>query len=421
MVPEAADHAWFDVLARLFPVAGYLRVGAGGGAVRGYGLDAAPRALLVEAEEGRLATVRRAAGDEDGWDIRVAVVAEADGPVTFHRASNPAESGLVAPAALSRLWPNLGLVAAEERPAIRLSTLLAEVAPELAGSLNWLHVDCLPARAVLAGAVGILDRFDVVVVRAVLDPAASDAAGADRRAIDDFMSAHGFRPVAVFAERHPAIGQLVFVRDAEVRLATQIAALGAEHRRHGEAQESRIADLAGELSAERDATRRALGEMADLTVRSEKERDELQARLAGLAADLEAEKQSGEGRAAEMAALQRRVGELQAGVEGGSDTIRRLEGERDALAATAEELKRKLAEEAGARSEVEGRKAEIRRLEGERDALAASAEELRRKLAEAEAARRDLEWRQGLLDREIAKLEAQIELIGSVVLRDQDG
>ena len=248
MSSKADEDTWFALLGQIHPVTGYLRIGAGSGRLlAGFGLEAAPRALLVEAEESRLRNLEAMVATRSGWSVASAVVAPIGGTVVFHRAGSPNESGLVAPARLNRLWPNLGLVQEQERTAVDIATLLAEAADGFAEAVNWLHVDCLPARDILAGAGASLQRLDVIVARVLLDAAAvDDGAALGSAELGAFLAENGFRSIATFPERHPALAQAVHVRDTK----RQIARIREASTRDSAAFGARIADLEDRLRQE---------------------------------------------------------------------------------------------------------------------------------------------------------------------------
>ena len=164
------------------------------------------------------------------WQALAAVVADHDGEVDFHHASNPAEDGLLSVGALLGLWPNLRALPHSTQPARRLDTLLARhplpgPLPSARGDSpdappTWLIIDCLPALRILQGAPHTLATVGVVCLRAVLDPARLDDPAASLAAATHFLAEHGFICVHLGETNHPAVGEALFLRDeAAARLA----------------------------------------------------------------------------------------------------------------------------------------------------------------------------------------------------------
>ncbi|KAF1708915.1 hypothetical protein CSC70_12535 [Pseudoxanthomonas kalamensis DSM 18571] len=141
------------------------------------------------------------------------MVAPAAGTATFHRVSNPAESGLLPAQSLQKLWPHLG---AEQDALIEDATTLDALYAEAGGQINWLVLDCLPAAALLQGGAKLLPQLDVALVRVASD--LSPELLADQQAVDQVLHAVGLRCIHGQAERHPALAHVLYVRDTAHRL-----------------------------------------------------------------------------------------------------------------------------------------------------------------------------------------------------------
>src|SRR5690606_16648283 len=118
----------------------------------------------------------------------------------FHRASNPAESGLLKPESLQPLWPHLGT---EQTIDIEDPVTLDELTKQAAGEINWLILDCLPAATLLQGGAKLLPQLDVALVRVAQDLPAE--LKADQQAADELLRAAGLRCIHTESERHPAL------------------------------------------------------------------------------------------------------------------------------------------------------------------------------------------------------------------------
>ncbi|HEH9408461.1 TPA: hypothetical protein SIA33_001436 [Aeromonas salmonicida] len=131
-------------------------------------------------------------------------------PVAFHRASNPAESGLIAPEQLRGLWPNLDLVSIEQNAAAVTLDALWHDANQ---AINWLVLDCLPAAVLLRGGTQLLAQADVVVVRVAVDDRLDIEPSARQSAADVLLHTAGLTCVQLLPQRHPALFYAIYVRD----------------------------------------------------------------------------------------------------------------------------------------------------------------------------------------------------------------
>lgn len=200
----------------------HIGAGTGEGELHQWHTWGVPQALLLDADAARLVWAEQLAAANPGWQVCAAIVAEADDPVIYHYASNPAEDGLTPATMLLTLWPNLRATGQEQRTAQRLDTLLAQPgAPATAHGSTWLLVECLPALPILQGADRTLAHCLVIGVRALLQPVAGLTAGADLSSIASYLRGHGFKHVATVEGHQPAIGHALFVRDWQFALQQQ--------------------------------------------------------------------------------------------------------------------------------------------------------------------------------------------------------
>jgi hypothetical protein len=264
-VAQRNDHGLPGELRALYPIAGLLHVGAG----LCQNLDLyrswkVPVGVLVEADDDRMERLTAAVAGDPRYAVHHALLAESEGEAPFHLASNRNESGLVEPERLAALWPNLATRESRQVAATTIAALVGgarDQRPE--GAVNWVLVDCLPALDILKGAGALIDTWDVVVARVLVDRALADAApelGAS--ALDRFMAERSFRVYAVTPEHNPGFAQVVYARDWKARLGGELAELraAAEHSpgdaAPGQAEPERLGSLQpqlDELAGERDA------------------------------------------------------------------------------------------------------------------------------------------------------------------------
>lgn len=240
--------AWLDVLSAVFPPRGTVVVGAGAGNgpwVQWLRSRRASPVWLVEGDEAQYQHLLRHLPEGCDWAPRRDVVAQVPARTTFHRASNPAEHGLVPPERLRTLWPHLaeeGVV--EVEAPVTLEALLAEAGDEA----NWLVLDCLPAAQLLQGGAPRLGQLDVALVRV----AAGEDAGLDRAAhhdaVDELLEAAGLVCVHTRSERHPALAHALYVREL-----TGLQAQLAEARSQAAKGRQKVNELTHSLHTARQA------------------------------------------------------------------------------------------------------------------------------------------------------------------------
>ena len=265
MPNDAPLISWLDHLWQLYPAQGVLLVGAGNGAsawIEALQRWNAPNVMLVEADETQFQHLQRSVAATEGWQLRKQVVAQEAGSVTFHQASNPAESGLLEPEALRALWPNLKT----RHKSTRQSITLAELLPMTTPGANWLLLDCLPAAPLLAGAGAALDGVDVILTRALLPNTALAAPcpQADAAAIAQALQAQGFCTVATQTGRHPGVVHTLHVRDRITQIEQLTTALAQASQHQQAQQQTHQAQMAAQAQAEHTAKQEATRLAAEL-------------------------------------------------------------------------------------------------------------------------------------------------------------
>ena len=208
---------WLDNLQVLLPPGGVILVGAGSGTGEWVnyllGCDIS-NVTLVEADDIQFQHLKRAVPKRDDWHLSKQVVAPDAESVTFYQASNSAESGLLDPESLLKLWPNIKTRKQQSRDPVALATLLQKVQ----SPINWLIIDCLPALSIIQSASERLDEIDLVVIRVLRDESVLPSKVESTADLQSYLSGHGFRFLADESSRHPVIGYALYVRDAQAAI-----------------------------------------------------------------------------------------------------------------------------------------------------------------------------------------------------------
>jgi hypothetical protein len=299
-----------ELLHALFPPATLIHVGVGMGvgAMHQWHEWDVPQAWLIDADAAHLGWAKHLAEGKSGWTVLDAIIADANGEAEFFRASNPAESSLVATGKLAVFWPNIRLAEQLTRPVSRLDTLLEQYPqpPDTDdGAAAWLIVDCLPALRILKGAAATLDRCSVLWLRAVLQSMPGEEPDVTLDALASYLHPLGFRCIQIVEGNHPAIGEVLFVRDWSERFRSVVAVLTCKN--------TILEKEATRLAVHRDAM---LEEVARLTIISDNtvEVSQLQAQIATLIEDKVTLVAENESIVRDRAAQVIRYGELQSEV-----------------------------------------------------------------------------------------------------------
>lgn len=399
MPTQAPITPWLQLLSQLAPPAGVLLVGAGNGVgpwVQLLQILAVPSVTLVEADDNQFEHLQRSVPQRDGWRLRKQVVGPRTDTVTYHQASNAAESGLLEPESLRSLWPNLKTTHKQTRQAITL----ADLQDDADTPANWLLLDCLPALPILQGAAQQLAAFDVITLRVLLaeDAVPGSAAGADE--VQATLQEQGFRCLALEASRHPAVGHALFVRDTakqaqqrEEQLAKNLAALQAQN-----------ISLTQEIS-------KLIAEITELT----KARDQLSTQLA---AETKSKADVQTQRDLESKAKSEAIAQRDAEAKAKAEAI----AQRDAEAKAKTEAAAQRDALAKEKTALIAARDEQAKLAAERQsAIATQQKDSASKLQhfqQLEVENREYAVRQHLLQDELIKAEAQIDLIKDLLLRE---
>ena len=280
-----AYRTWLDHLRILYPIRGVLHIGAGTGASAClYEEWGVPNVAYIEADESRLARLTDATKNHAGWTAHGELLSDRSCETIFYRASNLNESGLLVPEDLSPLWRNLKSLEQQKLPTTTIEAFLESGAQGIvATDFNWVHVDCLPSLAILRGAGEFLGEWDVVIARALMNEGLLQGGlEIGKQALERFMAEHGYVCVAHAEERHPAIGQVLFVRNWRTDLQRQLKALRMDLER----KEVGVQAQLDQLGEERDEQRRLTEKTQSEAARLAKERDEQKMRCDSLQAQI---------------------------------------------------------------------------------------------------------------------------------------
>lgn len=395
--PMISYQAWLDHLGVIYPVTGVLHVGVGiAHSVECYKKWRVPSVVYVEADKYRLASISATIKGIDGWVAHGALLAGKSEPGVFYRASNPNESGLLVPETLTPLWQNLKTVERQRRQATTIKALFETHAEEMAAHVvNRVHIDCLPALPILQGAEDLLDSWDVVIARAILDETLMDGQWqAGKNALDAFMLEHGFINAAVEPERHPAIGQVLYVRNWKNELLTELGSQKDQRQQQADQLQTQINRLTEERDRQQQATAQFQAELASSRHQQDeqhKQIEEQQEQITAVAAQRDEQTKLTEQHAAKTSELTKAQGEQQKLAEQQNQEMERLRSEQekriDKLAAelkdmeqTVENAKKRLLLRDGDLEHLRGKFRELKELH---DAKQELLQQLRAKLLSA--------------------------------------
>ena len=203
----AFDH--LELLRAMMPPKAIIHIGAGtgNGDMHRWRQWQVPSALLIDADPARLDWTEALTAANPAWQVRSAVLAERNGEADYYKATNPDLDGLIAPATLAALWPNLGTSEQLRCQTRRLDSLLHDEALSALKqeAFIWTLIDCLPALPILQGAGSELDRWSVLWLRVLLKPLSDGDTVGTLKELETFLTPHGYRCAVVSEGNHPAI------------------------------------------------------------------------------------------------------------------------------------------------------------------------------------------------------------------------
>jgi hypothetical protein len=201
------------LLRRLYPIRKLIHVGdLNKHTLSEYAEWTSAPAIFVIADEEQHRSLTPLVEGHPGWSSLHAVAAELASERDYFKASNPRESGLLAPESLAGIWRNIKTLSQTRVLATTLDSVLGS-SPRGAPTVNWIIVNCLSALPVIQGATHCIAECDVIVSRAVLDESVCANPSTTASALDEYLTGFAFRRISVNEERNPALGTVIYVRD----------------------------------------------------------------------------------------------------------------------------------------------------------------------------------------------------------------
>jgi hypothetical protein len=225
-----------ELMRRIYPPHTLIHVGCGRGvgdmhAWRQWDVDTV---ILIDADPARSQWVASLTAQHPKWRSISSVLGDTDGDAMYYKASNPDQDGLMPVLPLAKLWPNIRELSSENRPTQRLDNLLVQNAlgdAIQAPAIIWIIIDCMPAMRILRGSEALLKEASIIWLRVLLEPIQGIDADANLVAINDYLSGFGYCYVQHAEGNHPATGEVIFVRDwAGLHRDTAIRLAQCEHK-----------------------------------------------------------------------------------------------------------------------------------------------------------------------------------------------
>lgn len=351
--------------------------------------------VMVDAETDRCQWLAAALAQHPNWAMQQCVLADGQAQ-TFYRASHPDESGLYPLTALDAIWPNLRQASAEVVETVSLDELASSC--QLTLNACCCVLDFLPTAAVLAGAAQVLAEARLCVVRVRLDEASGSAGVA---AVSEQLASFGLGLVGVWESNHPSVGYGVWVRQVGVfqarEAALRLAVVGYEQA----------------IQVARDEAGRWQAQLLQAEQQHQIQTTALTLALEQAKAELEQLKHESEAKLLQVKQQYRaQIADLTLAAEQAKAEAEQLKRDSDGRLL---QVQQALAEAKSvadcASSEMAAVKAEAEGYRAERDAMAQELQQLKEKWQETQ-------YRQQLIEEEMIKAEAQLELIKDVLLRE---
>lgn len=264
--------SWLEHLDYFMPCRGVLVAGSGFGSWVAE-LDALniPRALFIEAQNSKIERMKKLYYLPHNWQVVQGVLWSEEAEVSFYEASNSALSGLVAPETFKEIWPNATTLNVESIHATTLKRVLEE--HDIESSINWLIVDCFAATAIFQGAFEKLDKYDVILARAISDEAFIDTLGLQKKEIHTFLEEQGFRQIVTFDDTSPSVGLVLYVRDVNMTLKKELETIADELKFLHKKQEDQIVALESKVAQTKQEQIKIQETLAQKSTQVTKEKD----------------------------------------------------------------------------------------------------------------------------------------------------
>ncbi|MDO9105276.1 MAG: hypothetical protein Q7U57_09975 [Methylovulum sp.] len=213
---------YLECFHKTLPPSGIVHIGAGGGVGISHHWRSwdIPCVVLIDAETSRYDWLK-ITEDKSLSYVFSETVSDHEAENTLYVATNPAETGLIPAEKLNRIWPNLETIETRDIKTTCLFTILDQLPQEFTKQINWLVIDCFPALAILKGATDkYLDQASILLLRVILDDnkVDDDLSEARLSVITPFLSQKAYRLIVVEESNHPAVGLALFSKDWRVLL-----------------------------------------------------------------------------------------------------------------------------------------------------------------------------------------------------------
>ena len=449
---STTDNQW-EFLRLVAPPQAVIHIGAGTGKgeLHQWRQWEVPYAVLIEADEARLDWANSSLAENPQWHTACVVLSDVNAEADFYTASNPAEDGLIAAEQLRVLWPNLSTREQQKRQVQRLDNLLQEEPYQALQQAQtvWTIIDCLTCLAILKGAGHEIEKWSVLCVRVLLKPLPEENTVGTLHDIEDYLLPYGYRCIEVTESNNPAVGSALFVRDWQAvllpknnqlsqnnsqlvtdKLVLQQQLLDCQAANDALTQER---DQSAKVAAERqiqleeltkakvgvDQEKTALIQSRDVLSNELKATQQVRDQQAQLAV----ERQKGiDALTQERDQFAKQVAERQTQLEALTKSKAAVDQEKTALIQGRDALSNEVTSLNQARDQqaqlVNDRQAHIDALTQERDQLQAQLEQQDAVMVKLKDQYSESDLRQRLLNDEMFKAEAQLELIKDVLLRE---
>jgi hypothetical protein len=447
----ATEKQIVTLLSRLTLPANVVHVGAGAGTgyLHQWHTWELTRAIVVDASMEKLAWAESKSGEDGTWHAITAVVGARNEQRPFYTAGNPDENSLVPPTSLQYIWPGLNPAGQSDVQVQTLDTAIESAGIPIPQDNTWLLIDCFCAADIVQGTAGLLPACSLVCARVLnndSDPEEELLYTSTLEAMDSLLEPLGFRFVYLHPGLNPAAGHAFFVRDwhahakeqeGQVQQITEQKNAVQQQLTEKEQQHTETAnqlkqknDAAAALTKERDELKQQVGAAQQEHKQAREQAATLQQEKDQVSQQHAQQRERAETLGQEKASLEKKIKELQNAKAGLEQQVTAGKKEVEAKVAAEQELRQQLAEQQKQVQQITEQKNVVQQqltekeqqhtetanqLKQKNDAAAAltkERDELKQKTADAN-------HHQQLLQEELTRAEAQIDLIKDLLLREQ--
>jgi len=202
----------YQSIKNLYPIQGWLYVGAGDGSVlNDLPMHSIPALLAIEAGKRSFDRLKKSAQIYENCQVLHLLVNDEDGEADYYSYFNSSESGLIPEDKLLSIWKKLSMREQFSLPTRRLASIIDDEGKDF--SFNWLTIDCLPAVPLLKGLKNHLEMFDFIQLRVSFDNEILENLGAGFIMSENFLKSHGFKCIHIEKENNVKLGSVIYVRD----------------------------------------------------------------------------------------------------------------------------------------------------------------------------------------------------------------